>query len=113
VELLFTVGLTFPDPYPHGITLTGRAPTPETRQPVRGEVVEIRGYNGERVRATVQAVAKGFRVASPGPLGYLDRAVVFSAHEVPRPSGIWGLSEVWSTAEQDGEPDAPADRPRE
>jgi hypothetical protein len=49
MQLLFTVGLTFPDPYPRGITRTGRAPTPDTRFPMRGEVVEIRGRGGERV----------------------------------------------------------------
>lgn len=104
MELLFTVGLTFPDPYPREITLTGRAPTPDTRFPVRGEVVEIRGRDGARVRATVQAVAgPGFRVACPGPLEYLDRAVVFAVQEAPRPPGGWALSEVWSTAEQEGE----------
>src|SRR5262245_21208730 len=66
MELLFTIGLTFPDPYPHGITFTGRVPTPDTRFPVRGEVVELRGRNGERVRATVRAVAgPGFWIEAP------------------------------------------------
>ena len=69
------------------------------------------GFSNEVAGAAMARylAGKGFRAECPGPLGYLDRAVVFAVQEAPRPPGGWGLSEVWSIAELEDERGAAPD----
>ncbi len=110
MELLFHVAFTYSES--GGVMLTGCS-VDGARQPVAGELLEVRSPDGERAQSCAWRVGRGpFAIPSPVFARPIDRVVVFVPGALRQRS--WAHSEVWAVGDnQDDEPSATSDTGRE